>query len=537
MRQLPALAVALLLVVSGGTVTGCGPPSDPGGWAKRAVSRARTDEKLEAIGHVRKLCGREADGKERSTADQRRAAVDPLATLLADKQVKTPVRAEAALALGEIGDTRAVKPLLDAIDPAPKDRDAHDLNRKIADALGALRATEAVPALEQLARSADGYTQVAAVDALGKIGDPAAVDTLADIATSEHSEPFTAKKALLAIGQIGDDEQHRGRAAVLRMIFAERPGVTFFPEASFATYQLGKTMAEPLLAVLEGKDAELSTWARQQGIPAGALYAKSAQLLGDVGGPEVVPALVQRLGYEDAEPGLTLFVRVFAAESLGRLRAKEAVRPLADMAAREKDANVRDRYCDALARIGDTSVLPSLRTAAAAGEWDMREGPLTAVSRLGGKEDKAFLDSVRAKECPKDCAPVVKAALDGMAARLEAAVACGADPACWEKKLEDPGAAVRDRAALEVGRAGGAKQAPALATALVRPVESDADVAARYHAVLALNWIVAREPLGAAGAEVAAKIDAILATDRGRTLTAGVNEDAMRLASRLRRTR
>jgi hypothetical protein len=94
---------------------------------------------------------------------------------------------------------------------------------------------------------------------------------------------------------------------------------------------------------------------------------------------------------------------------------------------------------------------------------------------------------------------------------------------------------VRDRAALEVGRAGGAAQAGALGGAIVRPVSNEGDLAARYHAVLGLGWIAAREKLGAAGAEVAAKIDAMIAQDRGRTLTAGVNEDALRLATKLRR--
>jgi hypothetical protein len=129
----------------------------------------------------------------------------------------------------------------------------------------------------------------------------------------------------------------------------------------------------------------------------------------------------------------------------------------------------------------------------------------------------------------------VKAAYDGMLARLDAAAACGADLACWEKKLEDPSAPVRDRAALEVGAAGKAKQAPALTAAVVRQVESDADVDARFHAVLALKWVAAREPIGPSGADLAARIDAVLASDRGRTLTAGVNEDALRVATVLRR--
>ena len=86
-----------------------------------------------------------------------------------------------------------------------------------------------------------------------------------------------------------------------------------------------------------------------------------------------------------------------------------------------------------------------------------------------------------------------------MLARLDAAAACGAEAGCWAGKLADPSAPVRDRAALEVGRAGGAKHAAALADALVRPVEQDEELAARYHAVLALGWIASREKLGGGG--------------------------------------
>jgi hypothetical protein len=53
--------------------------------------------------------------------------------------------------------------------------------------------------------------------------------------------------------------------------------------------------------------------------------------------------------------------------------------------------------------------------------------------------------------------------------------------------------------------------------------------------VLALGWIAGREKVGAAAQGLAAKVDAMIIQDRGRTLTAGVNEDALRLASRLRR--
>ncbi len=508
-RRLSA-ALACLLVLAA-----CGNPKDAAGWARRAASRSRTDEKLEALAQVRKAPG------------DRKAAVPHLLEIL--KQAPR-ARSEAALALGEIGDPAAVPGLVAAVELAPKDRETHDANRHIATALGALRARDAVPTLQQLTASADGFTQVAAVDALGQIGDAAAVDTLVGVATSEQVEPFTAKRALLALGRIGDA---KAGPTVLRMLYAERPGVSFFPEASFAAVQIGKPMAAPLLSVLEGRDADLSFWARQRGVVSGALYAKAAQLLGDVGGPDAVPALISKLSYRDEDPGLELYVRVFAAESLGRLRAREAVRPLSDLLAREQSGAARDRYCEALARIGDPGALPALRAAAASGDWTLREGPLTAISRLGAGGDAAVVEEA-ARACGAGCPPTQADALAAMKARLAAASACH-DARCWAGKLADPAPAVRDRAALEVGRAGVAADAKALAAAAALPVDSAPALDARYSAVLGLGWLAAREPVGAEGPALADQLERAIAQDRGRTLTAGVNDDALRLAGRLRR--
>ncbi|HET8540811.1 MAG TPA: HEAT repeat domain-containing protein [Anaeromyxobacter sp.] len=514
MRQIAAVLVAALFLAA------CGNPKDAEGWAKRAAGRSRLDEKLQALAEVRKAPG------------DRKLAVPALVAIVKDAGTHPRARAEAAVALGEIGDPAAVPALVAAVNPAASERDALELNRHVADALGALRAREAVPVLTQLTASPDGFTQVAAVDALGKIGDPAAVDTLVAVATGERVEPFTAKKALLALGRIGDQ---KAGPAVMRMLFEERPGVSFFPEAAFAVVQIGSPMGPPLLAVLEGRDVKLATWARERGVVQGALYAKSAQLLGDVGGAEAVPALVKKLSYQDPDPGIGTYVRVFAAESLGRMRAREAARTLADLAAREKDPDVRDRYCDALARIGDPAAIPALRSAAAAApDWNLREGPLVALSRLGGEAERRVVDDARARQCAKGCPPAVEAAFEGMRARLDAAKACAA-VGCWQGKLADASAAVRDRAALEVGRAGGAAQAGPLGDAIVLPVSTEGDLAARYHAVLGLGWIGAREKLGEAGEGIASRIDAMIAQDRGRTLTAGVNEDALRLATKLRR--
>lgn len=491
-------------------------PSDPAGWAKKAASsRSRLQEKLDALEQCRKAPG------------DRKAAVPALLEVL---QQAPKVRAQAALVLGEIGDPAAVPGLIAAIDPMATDRDGSDANRRIATALGALKAREAVPALLKLTASRDGFTQLAAVDALGDIGDPAAVDTLAGVAGSPVVEAVTAQHAILALGRIGDP---RAVPTIVKMMYEER-GVSFYPQASFAAVEIGKPMAAPLLAVLQGKDAELEAWAKEKKVVQGALYAKAAQLLGEVGGAEAVPALVNALAYKDADPGMEQFVRVFSAESLGRLRAREAVAPIAALLAKETDPDARYRYCEALARIGDPAALPALRAAAAVkGDWEARVGGLLALSRLGGAAEQELVQAARAEDCGANCPKERAAALDGMKARLAAAAAC-TDLRCWAEKLADPSPEVRDRAALEVGRTGGAADGPALVKAMLLPVQDEAGVAARYHAVLALDWISEREKLAGAP-EIVAQIEAMIAADRGRRLTEVVNEDALRLAARLRR--
>jgi HEAT repeat protein len=510
----PLALVCLVL-----SLAACGKPSDAPGWAKRAAETGRTEDKLEALAQVRTAPG------------DKHAAVPYLVVALKEAKA-AKVRAEAAMVLGELGDPAAAAGLVEALNLGATRREEQELNRKVAAALGELRAREAVPVLQKLAVSSDAYTQVAAVDALGRIGDPAAVDTLVGVATSPTVEPLTAQHALLALGQIGDP---RAAPVVLKMLFEERPGVSFFPQAAFAAAQIGRPMAAPLLAVLQGKDAALAAWAKERSVLPGALYAKAAQLLGDVGGDDAVAPLVEKLTYVDDDPEVELFVRVFSAESLGRLRAKAAVARLSELAAREREPAARDRYAEALARIGDPAALPALRTAAGAGEWSLRVGPLTALSRLGGAAELPVV-AAAAAACGAACPRAQADALAGMKERLDAAVACQ-DLRCWTGKLADPSGAVRDRAALEVGRAGGAAEARALADAVLHPVVSDGDVAARYHAALALGWVAARAPLGAPGVEVAGQLDRLIAAERGRRLTEAVNEELLRVSTRLRRAK
>ncbi len=245
------------ILISCALLFACAAPSDPAGWAKLAYKRNRVDEKLHALEMVRKAPG------------DKKAAVPFLVKILEEKQ-HPKARAAAALAIGEAGDPGAIDALVKAIDTGAKDRDAIDMDRRIAEALGALKAVQAVDLLGKLTTFPDGFVQVAAVDALGAIGDKAAVDVLSVVAMDPQGEAFTSKKATLALGRIGDP---KSMPLILKLMFVSRGGVSFFPEAAFAASQIGQPMIAPLLKVLEGQDPELSAWAKEQKYPAGALYA------------------------------------------------------------------------------------------------------------------------------------------------------------------------------------------------------------------------------------------------------------------------
>ena len=195
-----------------------------------------------------------------------------------------------------------------------------DANRYIADALGALRAKEAVPALTELVTSPDGYVQVAAVDALGRIGDPAAIETLVGVATGEEVEPFTAKKALLALG--ADRRPARGARRPEDAVRGAARGVVL-RRGGVRGRRRSAARWRPRSSPSSRAGTRRSRAGRRSGASSqGALYAKSAQLLGDVGGADAVPALLAKLAYRDADPGVER-VRAGARGRVARPHARE----------------------------------------------------------------------------------------------------------------------------------------------------------------------------------------------------------------------
>ena len=103
---------------------------------------------------------------------------------------------QAALALGEQGDIRAVEGLVKAL----KDEDSNVRYHAI-EALGKLKAVDAVDALAEIAESRDFFLGFAALEALAKIGD----ERVAPRAVSLLEDELLREPAINLLGQLGDD--------------------------------------------------------------------------------------------------------------------------------------------------------------------------------------------------------------------------------------------------------------------------------------------------------------------------------------------
>ena len=116
-------------------------------------------------------------------------AIEPLIDALEDRHIL--VRVEAAKALGKIGDTRAVEPLIEVL---------QSLAGPASEALGRIGDPMAVEPLIEILRHPQPLIQVSAAEALGEIGDARALDPLAQVIVD--GKPNVREAAEIAIKKI-----------------------------------------------------------------------------------------------------------------------------------------------------------------------------------------------------------------------------------------------------------------------------------------------------------------------------------------------
>jgi HEAT repeat protein len=272
--------------------------------------------------------------------------VQGLILALKDKDPK--VQYDAAEALGEIGDNRAVEPLTTAL----KNDEFSGVRWKAAEALSKIGAP-AVEALIGALRHDDDDVRWKAAIALGEIGDPRAIEPLIILLCDE--DRFVKSHAALALGAIGEP-------AVNPLLRALREGDGNLRWG--AAIALGKIRdpraIEPLIRALADKYENVR--------------AESASSLAAIGKPALGP-LLRFLKFSDGPE------RLEVVTTLGELHDTDAIQPLIQML-ENADDDERKAIADALDAILIPTTEPLVRK--------LRDGPhqtneLTRSDNNGGE--------------------------------------------------------------------------------------------------------------------------------------------------------
>jgi len=253
------------------------------------------------------LTRKEAARALKRVGDER--AVDALIEALRYKSwhseyiILSVVRENSAEALGKIGDTKAIPALIHSMEDDPDE----EVRLKAAWALGEMGDEEAVDALIAALEDNNWSVRRTAANALGMIGDHRAVPYL--IKTLEDKDWHVRKYAAVSLGKMRDE---KAIPVLLEAMDDEDADVRW--KAMLALGKLGESAVPPLIKTLKDKN-----W---------RMRAKSAEVLGKIGGEDALHALINLL--------------------LGR--------------GRDKNRHVRGKTAEALGRIGDEQGLEALKS-------------------------------------------------------------------------------------------------------------------------------------------------------------------------------
>ena len=277
------------------------------------------------------------------------------------------------VALGAIGDTRAVAPLVGALQERRL-----GVGRAAVAALGAIGDARAVEPVVATLSDPDEDVRTAAAASLGRIGDGRAVEPLvAALADPGKGARDAAEEALkgfgpaaagsLAAALAGGDPDLRRRAAGLLQECGWQPDRTVAGAAFWAglgewarCVEIGAPAVGPLADALGDED-----WRVRQG---------AAAALGAIGAAAIEP-LVRALGNPGAD------VRSAAATALVALGAL-AVEPLV-AALRDRDAHVRSGAATSLGGIGDRRAVVPLVASIRDGDRAVRWSAIHALGQIG----------------------------------------------------------------------------------------------------------------------------------------------------------
>ena len=292
-------------------------------------------------------------------------AVPNLITLLKE-DVNTYVRSAAAEALGHIGKSDAIFPLMDALhDPCSFVR------RAAAIALGQMQAKEAQGALLNALDDGNFYVRRAAINAIGKLGIPDMSAVLLPLLSTP--DPRIRRTVIIALRRLNAQEAAPQMVEMLKTYLAA-PSQRDLPVVKTLVVALGDLQPPDAIPVLAD-------------IVRGYVGARSlaASALGEIGGQEGGSVLVEaladksvnlelaalkslgRIQYQPALPAVREFLtspdprlRRTAALTVGNLKDTTSIPTLLSMAYDDSSPLVRPAAIEALGTLGEKTLIPQL---------------------------------------------------------------------------------------------------------------------------------------------------------------------------------
>lgn len=250
-------------------------------------------------------------------------AIGPLQEVMENGKEEMPVRLAAAVALGQMGNERGIKFLIDQLKSG---------DEKIrASAVEALRmiGKPATRLLVEAAKSKDPLQRWGAVAALGETGDPKVVPILLK-ALRDEDENVRA----VAAASLGKLRYTKAAPQLVNALADKSERVQ--AHAEWALENIGKGA---IPAIMEGAKRT-------------AIRLRAFRLLGRLKSREAVPLLIA--GLKDPKPE----VRTIAAWALGEIGDQRAVSALHRLLG-DKDAEVRREAVIALGKLGAKEILRS----------------------------------------------------------------------------------------------------------------------------------------------------------------------------------
>jgi HEAT repeat protein len=267
--------------------------------------------------------------------------VSPLLELL--KNPDADLRMQAALALGDQGDTRAIAALAAALD----DEDTNVRYHAI-EALGKLKAASAVDALVEIAESKDFFLTFAVLDALIKIGDTRVVPRILALLDDD----LLSIPIVHLLGELGDESVVVPLTTQLNDPYgpaeAAVEALATLSDRYEAQYGEARYIAD--LASREILPAGVQNMLEMLDVPGKEDYRSVALVLGWCKGAGVDRALTRLMGRAE--------LRDEVIEALVRHGSASAGLLISQL--RAEDLEVRRSAVVALGRIGDSSATPAL---------------------------------------------------------------------------------------------------------------------------------------------------------------------------------